>query len=93
MLEHTTPISVENNLLNIQTTEKEDVTILNESIDFLIKYLNSHYNSKLSLKITFGQLQMTKDEIERDNSPIIAEEIDIPLIEMIKKELGGKEIK
>ncbi len=79
----------------VDVNHKEDVSILNSSLDLLIKRFQTYFKTKLKLEFVFNSnLKLGNN----DNSGNISDELDTsykdhPLIKSIITDLGGREIK
>ncbi len=95
LLAHTIPVSISNNTLIIDVTQKEDVSILTESIDFLSNNLNDLLSTKLKIKFSYNKNASidSSTEVEKLQEPSEDEYLDHPLINSIITELGGTQIK
>ncbi len=95
LLEHSLPAIVKGETLVIDVNHKEDVSILNSSLDLLIKRFQTYFKTKLKLEFVFNSnLKLGNN----DNNENISDELDDsykdhPLIKSIITDLGGREIK
>lgn len=95
LLEHSLPSSIIGDSITIDVNNKDDVKILNGSIDFLTKRFQSYFKTSLKLKFVFnGNINLgnvNNDDNTQDKDDKTYQ--DHPLIKSIISDLGGKEIK
>jgi len=95
LLEHTSPVSLENNILFVDVNHKEDVQILASSSDFLSKRYASIY--KVSHQIKFNYNKNAVQQALSSSSNVTEDSDDSykdhPLVKSILTDLGGREIK
>lgn len=95
LLEHTKPMSLDNSVLLIDVINKDDIRILNSSIDFLTKSLSDYFNTKIELHFNFNKNTEIKENAVGEKSFIEMDESyrDLPIIQSIISVLGAKEVK
>lgn len=94
LLEHTILSSFENNTINVDVSRKEDVAILNSSIDFLSKRFNELYKTKIIFAFRFNKNLSLQDKSSEETTFVDSDDTykDHPLVKSIITQLGGKEI-
>jgi DNA polymerase-3 subunit gamma/tau len=95
LLEHSTPMAIENDNLVIGVNNKEDVPILNSSNDYLSKQFSTIFKTKLKFDFKFERNTLSLNNKKEVNT---SEELDetykeIPIVKSIVDILGGREIK
>jgi DNA polymerase III subunit gamma/tau len=95
LLEHTYPVSLENDILFVDVNHKEDVQILISSNDFLSKRYTSIYKTKLQMKFKYNKIAIPQATFELNNETVESDDSykDHPIVKSILSELGGREIK
>lgn len=93
LLDHSSPKSLVKNKLKVEVENSEDISILNNSADFLSKKLSSIFN--YNFKLEFNSEQKSSNGLNINSNQNIANGIteNSPIIEKIINQLGGREIK
>ena len=95
LLGHSFPSSIKDNTLIVDVNHKEDVNILNNSIDYLTKRFQEILRINLKLRFKFNSAMNSKQNEGKQLEDQESDESykDHPLIQSIIKDLGGREIK
>lgn len=95
LLDNSTPISMENNLIIVGVNNKEDVQILNASGDYLSKRFSTIFKNNIKMEFSFRKDTPQTNNLNELNK---IDEFDqpykeIPIVKSIIEVLGGREIK